>query len=91
MSDDVAIDATLQFAQDDAVSLALAEYLRYLGLARRYRFSRKEKDTEGSLAKLKEPADEAHDTDGLTALVCDTSARAHWLGTQLRKSARVMG
>ncbi|QUC05044.1 hypothetical protein [Atopobium sp. oral taxon 416] len=91
MSDDVAIDTTLQFAQDDAVSLALAEYLRYLGLARRYRFSRKEKDTEGSLAKLKEPADEAHDTDGLTALVCDTSARAHWLGTQLRKSSRVMG
>ena len=49
------------------------------------------KDTKGSLAKLKEPADEAHDTDGLTALVCDTSARARWLGTQLRESARVMG
>ena len=48
------------------------------------------KDTESYLAKLKELVDEAHDADGLTALVCDTSARANWLGKQLGSSVRVM-
>lgn len=48
------------------------------------------KDTESYLAKLKELVEEAHDGEGLTALVCDTTARAHWLGKQLGNSVRVM-
>ena len=47
-------------------------------------------DTEAYLRKLEEEVDAAQAEEGLCAIVCDSSARAHWLGKQLGSKAKVL-